>query len=167
MEAEGVMMNSGEFNGTPSTEWPSAKSANGSRSAAAGKATVTYKLRDWLVSRQRYWGTPIPMIDCPKCGIVPVPEKDLPVVLPTDVEFTGKGESPLAQSASFVNVKCPKCAGAARRETDTMDTFVDSSWYYARYTDARQSAKPFDPANANPGCPSTSTSAASSMRRCT
>jgi len=119
----------------------------------SGKLTVTYKLRDWLVSRQRYWGTPIPMINCPKCGIVPVPEKDLPVVLPTDVMFTGKGESPLAQSASFVNVKCPKCAGAAQRETDTMDTFVDSSWYYARYTDARQSAKPFDPAKTNPWLP--------------
>jgi leucyl-tRNA synthetase len=152
MEAEGVMMNSGEFNGTPSSsgrrkvgEWLEAR--------YSGKLTVTYKLRDWLVSRQRYWGTPIPMISCPKCGVVPVPEKDLPVLLPTDVQFTGTGESPLAQSASFVNVKCPKCGGPARRETDTMDTFVDSSWYYARYTDARQSAKPFDPAKTNPWLP--------------
>jgi len=143
MDADGVMMNSGEFDGTPSSEgrkkvaaWLNAKSS--------GKATVTFKLRDWLVSRQRYWGTPIPMINCPQCGIVPVPEKELPVVLPTDVEFTGTGESPLAQSASFVNVKCPSCGAAAKRETDTMDTFVDSSWYYARYTDARQNAKPFD-----------------------
>ena len=141
MEADGVMMNSGEFNGTPSSD--------GRRKVGAwlekhsvGKLTVTFKLRDWLVSRQRYWGTPIPMLNCAKCGIVPVPEKDLPVVLPTDVEFTGIGESPLAQSASFVNVKCAQCGGDAKRETDTMDTFVDSSWYYSRYTDARQKGKP-------------------------
>ena len=114
---------------------------------------MTYKLRDWLVSRQRYWGTPIPMINCPKCGLVAVPEKDLPVLLPTDVEFTGTGESPLAQSASFVNVKCPKCSGPAKRETDTMDTFVDSSWYYARYIDARQTKAPFESAKANDWLP--------------
>ena len=113
-----------------------------------GKATVTFKLRDWLVSRQRYWGTPIPMIQCPSCGIVPVPDNELPVVLPRDVEFTGEGESPLKQSPSFSNVKCPSCGAAAKRETDTMDTFVDSSWYYARYVDARNAAQPFAPAQA-------------------
>jgi leucyl-tRNA synthetase len=152
IEADGVMMNSGEFNGTPSTDGRR-KVGIWLEKRASGKLTVTYKLRDWLVSRQRYWGTPIPMISCPKCGIVPVPEKDLPVELPTDVEFTGKGESPLAQSASFVNVKCPKCGGIAQRETDTMDTFVDSSWYYARYTDAHQKDKPFDPATADAWLP--------------
>ncbi len=148
MEADGVMMNSGEFNGTPSSdgkrkvgEWLKAKSQ--------GKPTVTFKLRDWLVSRQRYWGTPIPMINCSRCGLVPVPEKELPVKLPTDVEFTGQGQSPLALSASFVNVKCPKCKGQAKRETDTMDTFVDSSWYYSRFCDSKNSTAPFDPVKAN------------------
>jgi leucyl-tRNA synthetase len=151
-EGEGTMVNSGEFNGTPSGlgrhkvgEWLKAH--------GAGKPTVTYKLRDWLVSRQRYWGTPIPMIQCGSCGIVPVPEKDLPVRLPTDVVFTGKGESPLAQSAAFLEVPCPRCKAKARRETDTMDTFVDSSWYYARYTDPKQKEKPFDSQRTNPWLP--------------
>ena len=151
-EGEGIMVNSGEYDGL--------SSADGKRKVGdwlnihgVGRPTVTYKLRDWLVSRQRYWGTPIPMIACATCGVEPVPEKDLPVLLPTDVQFTGTGESPLAQSASFMNVKCPKCGGAARRETDTMDTFVDSSWYYARYTDAHQNSKPFDSAKANPWLP--------------
>jgi leucyl-tRNA synthetase len=147
-EEEGILINSGEFNGVPSTD-SKRKVAAWLETRGSGKLAVTYKLRDWLVSRQRYWGTPIPMISCPTCGIVPVPEKELPVRLPTDIEFTGTGESPLAQSATFLNVSCPKCAGKARRETDTMDTFVDSSWYYARYTDARNSDKPFDPAIAN------------------
>ncbi len=152
MEAEGVMMNSGDFDGTPSGEGRR-KVGQWLEAHQAGKSTVTYKLRDWLISRQRYWGTPIPMIACPKCGIVPVPEKDLPVRLPTDVQFTGMGASPLAQSSSFVNVKCPTCGGPAKRETDTMDTFVDSSWYFARYTDARNNQAAFDPAKANAWLP--------------
>ncbi len=98
-----------------------------------GKAVVNYKIRDWGISRQRYWGTPIPIIYCDKCGIVPVPEKDIPVVLPEDVKITGKGGSPLFELEEFLKVQCPKCGGNARRETDTMDTFVDSSWYFIRY----------------------------------
>jgi leucyl-tRNA synthetase len=104
---------------------------------------VNYKLRDWLVSRQRYWGAPIPIIHCEKCGTVPVPEKDLPVKLPKDVQFTGKGASPLTQSKSYQNAKCPKCGGHARRDMDTMDTFICSSWYYLRYCDAHNSKEPF------------------------
>jgi leucyl-tRNA synthetase len=151
-EAEGKMINSGEFNGLPSAEGKR-KIAAWLEGQGAGKATVTYKLRDWLLSRQRYWGTPIPMLNCGQCGLVPVAEKNLPVLLPTDVEFTGTGESPLAQSPSFLNAVCPKCGGKARRETDTMDTFVDSSWYYARYTDSKNSQRPFDPAKANAWLP--------------
>jgi len=151
-EDEGSLINSGEFNGIPSNE-SKRKVAEWLQQQGAGKATVTYKLRDWLVSRQRYWGTPIPMMTCSSCGLVPVPEKDLPVVLPTDVKFTGTGESPLAQSASFVNVTCPKCKGKARRETDTMDTFVDSSWYFARYTDPKNGQACFDSAPANAWLP--------------
>ncbi|MEW6003416.1 MAG: class I tRNA ligase family protein, partial [Nitrospirota bacterium] len=98
-----------------------------------GKSVVNYKFRDWGISRQRYWGTPIPVIYCDKCGTVPVPEKDLPVILPEDVSFTGKGGSPLLESEAFLITKCPKCGGRARRETDTMDTFVDSSWYFVAY----------------------------------
>jgi leucyl-tRNA synthetase len=105
---------------------------------------VNYRLRDWGVSRQRYWGTPIPMIYCAACGVVPVPESDLPVRLPTDVPFTGKGSSPLAQVPSFVQVRCPKCGEAARRETDTMDTFMDSSWYFLRYCSPRADRVPVD-----------------------
>jgi len=108
-----------------------------------GKKVVNYKLRDWLVSRQRYWGTPIPVIYCPACGIVPVPEKELPVKLPEDVKFTGKG-NPLLTNSKFVNVKCPGCKGSARRETDTLATFVDSSWYYLRYCDSKNAEKIFD-----------------------
>ncbi len=147
IDADGMMMNSGPFDGTPSKD--------GRRQVGewleknrAGKPSLTYKLRDWLVSRQRYWGTPIPMVSCPSCGVVPVNEADLPVLLPMDVKFTGTGESPLAQSPGFVQVKCPSCHRDASRETDTMDTFVDSSWYYARYTDAKQDKKPFDTAHA-------------------
>ena len=102
-----------------------------------GTAKITYRLRDWLISRQRYWGCPIPVIHCPSCGIVPVPNADLPVILPEDVELTGRGASPLAQKDSWVNVPCPKCSTAAKRETDTMDTFIDSSWYFLRFADAR------------------------------
>ena len=109
-----------------------------------GKATVTYRLKDWGISRQRYWGTPIPMLYCEKDGIVAVPEKDLPVILPENVDITLTGGSPLGQVPGFVNATCPKCGGPARRETDTMDTFVDSSWYFYRYTDARNDQAPFD-----------------------
>ncbi|MDA0055322.1 leucine--tRNA ligase [Brachyspira hyodysenteriae] len=113
-----------------------------------GKEKVQYKLRDWLISRQRYWGNPLPFVHCEKCGIVPVPESELPITLPMDIEFT-VGDNPLKKSESFVNTTCPKCAGKARRETDTMDTFTCSSWYYARYTDAHNNQMPFDPAAAN------------------
>ena len=114
-----------------------------------GKGTVRYRLRDWLISRQRYWGTPIPMIYCQRDGLVPVPEKDLPVELPLDVPFTGREGNPLAKHETFINVKCPQCGGAARRETDTMDTFVDSSWYYARFISAHDDSKIFDSKLAN------------------
>jgi leucyl-tRNA synthetase len=118
-----------------------------------GEPKVTYRLKDWGISRQRYWGTPIPVVHCPKCGVVPVPEKDLPVILPIDVQITGKGRSPLESVPSFVNVKCPKCGGDARRETDTMDTFVDSSWYFYRYCDPHNDRAPFDPKLVQPWFP--------------
>ena len=113
-----------------------------------GKGTINWKIRPWLISRQRYWGTPIPVIHCDDCGTVPVPEKDLPVELPRDVVFDGKG-NPLESSDSFCNVDCPKCGKPARRETDTMDTFVDSSWYFLRYTDAMQTDVAFNKNIAN------------------
>ena len=142
-ETNSLVINSGEFSGLPNEE-AIAKMSQYAEEHGFGKATVTYKLRDWGVSRQRYWGTPIPMVYCAKDGIVPVPEKDLPVVLPDNVNITFAGGSPLAQVPEFVNTTCPKCGGPARRETDTMDTFVDSSWYFYRYTDPRVSNAPFD-----------------------
>ena len=132
-----------------------------------GKATVTYRLQDWGISRQRYWGTPIPMLYCEKDGIVPVPEKDLPVILPENVDITLTGGSPLGRVPEFVNTTCPKCGGPARRETDTMDTFVDSSWYFYRYTDAHNDRAPFDERRRNTGSPLINTSAESSMQYCT
>jgi len=130
-EEDGVLVNSGTYTGLSSAEARLAI-AKDMEAKGLGKRVVNYKLRDWGISRQRYWGTPIPIVYCKQCGIVPVPEQDLPVVLPEDVKLTGKGTSPL-NDPPFINVPCPKCGGAGRRETDTMDTFVDSSWYFIRY----------------------------------
>ena len=144
---EGVMVDSGAFSGLPNTDGKE-KIAAHADVQGWGKKEVRYRLRDWGVSRQRYWGTPIPIIYCERCGTIPVPEDQLPVELPKDVPFTGKGGSPLRESKLFSQVACPSCAGPARRETDTMDTFVDSSWYFLRYTSARFHALPFDPEKA-------------------
>lgn len=139
----GVLINSDKFNGTTSDE---AKIAivKMLEEKGAGELKTNYRLRDWLVSRQRYWGAPIPVIHCDCCGAVPVPEADLPVLLPYDVEFTPDGESPLKKSSEFMNVKCPKCGKDAKRDPDTLDTFVCSSWYYLRYADNKNSDKAFD-----------------------
>jgi leucyl-tRNA synthetase len=141
----GIVENSGEWSGLASEEARRRMSAL-AEEKGFGKAAVTYRIKDWGISRQRYWGTPIPMIHCPQCGVVPVPERDLPVVLPAKIEITGAGRSPLENVPDFVNVTCPRCGTAARRETDTMDTFIDSSWYFYRYCDAHNSEAPFDPA---------------------
>jgi leucyl-tRNA synthetase len=140
---EGMLINSGPFSGLECADAIKKMSAHAEKNGF-GKATVTYRLKDWGISRQRYWGTPIPMLYCEKDGIVPVAEKDLPVLLPENVEITLAGGSPLANVPEFVNATCPKCGGPARRETDTMDTFVDSSWYFYRYTDAHNDHAPFD-----------------------
>ena len=140
---EGVLINSGPYNGLTCDEAIKKMSADAEKKGF-GKATVTYRLKDWGISRQRYWGTPIPMLYCEKDGIVAVPEKDLPVILPENVDITLTGGSPLGRVPEFVNATCPKCGGPARRETDTMDTFVDSSWYFYRYTDAHNDRAPFD-----------------------
>ncbi len=141
--AVGAMVNSGEFNGLKSDEGID-KISDYLEKNNLGKRKINYRLRDWLISRQRYWGTPIPIIHCPECGEVPVEEKDLPVELPYDVEFNPSGESPLAANESFINVKCPKCGAGAKRDPDTMDTFVDSSWYYFRYLNPKITDKIFD-----------------------
>ncbi len=143
VETNSLLINSGEWSGLPSEE-AIEKMSKYAEEHGFGKATVTFRLKDWGISRQRYWGTPIPIIYCGACGIVPVPEKDLPVLLPEHVEITLAGGSPLGNVPEFVNVSCPRCGGAARRETDTMDTFVDSSWYFYRYTDPTLSDKPLD-----------------------
>src|SRR5437764_3347616 len=140
---DGKLINSDEFTGLTCEEAIKKMSAYAEQHNF-GKATVTYRLKDWGISRQRYWGTPIPMVYCDKDGIVPVPEKDLPIVLPDKVDITLTGGSPLQRVPEFLNAKCPKCGGPARRETDTMDTFVDSSWYFYRYTDAHNDKAPFD-----------------------
>jgi leucyl-tRNA synthetase len=139
----GILVNSAQFDGTPSVE-AKAKIIEYLEQNNFGRGKINYRLRDWLISRQRYWGTPIPVIHCPKCGEVLVEEKDLPVTLPYDVDFKSEGVSPLARNEKFMNVKCPKCGGDAKREADTMDTFVDSSWYYFRYLNPKISDKIFD-----------------------
>ncbi len=132
----GTIVNSEQFEGVPSVEGK-AKIIEYAEQQGYGKARIQYRLRDWLISRQRYWGCPIPVIHCDDCGTVPVPDKDLPVELPESVELSGRGGSPLAQLDSWINVDCPCCGKAAKRETDTMDTFIDSSWYFLRYSDAQ------------------------------
>ena len=143
-EYDGTMVNSGPFDGLPSKvgierviEYMEEK--------GIGKRRVNYRLRDWLISRQRYWGTPIPIVYCRDCGTVPVPEDQLPVLLPEDAEFRPTGESPLKLNHAFLHTTCPKCGGPAERETDTMDTFVDSSWYFLRYCSPYESERPWDP----------------------
>ena len=140
----GVMVNSGPFDGTPASEAISAVIAH-AEAEGAGTGAITYRLRDWLISRQRYWGSPIPMVHCDSCGVVPVPESDLPVLLPENVHFEPTGQSPLTQIEEWVNVDCPSCEGRARRETDTLDTFMCSSWYQMRYVDAHNPDHPFSP----------------------
>jgi leucyl-tRNA synthetase len=141
----GTMVNSGEFSGFTSDQGYEALCALLEKNGV-GKRSVIYRLRDWLISRQRYWGAPIPMVYCDKCGIVPVPEQDLPVLLPPDAEFKPTGESPLKYCSTFVNTTCPACSGPAQRETDTMDTFMCSSWYFLRYTSPETGRAPFDTA---------------------
>ncbi len=142
---DGVLINSGEYDGLTCVDAQNQLQKVAARSAF-GEGKVIFRLKDWGVSRQRYWGTPIPMIHCKQDGLVPVPDNQLPVILPEKIDITQQGGSPLGRVPSFVNTTCPKCGGPARRETDTMDTFVDSSWYFYRYTDARDAKKPFDPA---------------------
>ncbi|MDE3061902.1 MAG: leucine--tRNA ligase [Acidobacteriota bacterium] len=141
---DGVLMNSGEYDGLSCAE-AQKRLQEAAALGGFGEATVTFRLKDWGVSRQRYWGTPIPMIHCERDGLVPVPDDQLPVLLPEQIEITQQGGSPLGRVPEFVNVTCPKCGGPALRETDTMDTFVDSSWYFYRYTDAKNAKAPFDP----------------------
>jgi leucyl-tRNA synthetase len=142
---DGILVNSGEFNGLSCNDAIKKMSAR-AEEKKFGKATVTFRIKDWGISRQRYWGTPIPMVYCDQDGVVPVAEKDLPIILPDNVPITLAGGSPLASVPSFLNTTCPKCGGPARRETDTMDTFVDSSWYFYRYADAQNDKAPFDSA---------------------
>jgi leucyl-tRNA synthetase len=148
----GTIANSEQFNGMPSVEGK-AKIIEYAEQQGYGKARIQYRLRDWLISRQRYWGCPIPVIHCPDCGTVPVPDQDLPVELPESVELSGRGGSPLAQLASWINVPCPSCGKPAQRETDTMDTFIDSSWYFLRYSDAKNTDRAFTPEQVNDWMP--------------
>lgn len=147
-EGKGFVVDSENFSGLPSTE-ASEKMAQYAEENGFGRKSILYRLRDWGISRQRYWGTPIPIIYCPTCGIVGVPYEDLPVTLPPDVEFTGEEGSPLENATSFVQTECPQCGEKARRETDTMDTFFDSSWYYFRYCSPEENKLPFDPQPVN------------------
>ncbi|MEP6819359.1 MAG: leucine--tRNA ligase [bacterium] len=148
----GILVNSGDWSGKLSVD-AIVEMAKYAEAHGFGQAAVTYRIRDWGVSRQRFWGAPVPIIYCEKCGMVPVPEEDLPVQLPDRAEFTGSGESPLAGVADFVNTTCPNCDAPARRDTDTMDTFVDSSWYFFRYCDPRNESAAFDPAIAKQWTP--------------
>ncbi|HKO05545.1 MAG TPA: leucine--tRNA ligase [Candidatus Acidoferrales bacterium] len=141
----GTVVDSGPYSGLTPDEAIQRMTAD-AESRGFGRAEIVFRIKDWGVSRQRYWGTPIPVVHCPACGIVPVPDADLPVRLPASVSITGQGRSPLENAPEFVNVKCPKCGAPARRETDTMDTFFDSSWYYYRYADPQNDRAPFDPA---------------------
>ena len=141
----GRSANSGPYTGLESAKAIEKMTAD-AEARGFGKGEIIFRLKDWGISRQRYWGTPIPVLYCDKCGMVPVPDSDLPVVLPPMAKFSGVGQSPLASVPEFVNAKCPKCGGPARRETDTMDTFIDSSWYFYRYADAHNDKAPFDPA---------------------
>ncbi|MBM3946303.1 MAG: leucine--tRNA ligase [SAR202 cluster bacterium] len=141
---EGTHVNSGPFNGMPNTRGIEAIADHVER-LARGKRVITYRMRDWLISRQRYWGTPIPIIECGHCGTLPVPEDQLPVLLPEDVEFKPTGDSPLARHEQFMRVTCPQCGRDARRESDTMDTFVDSSWYFLRYLSPHDDKQPWSP----------------------
>ncbi|HJQ83729.1 MAG TPA: class I tRNA ligase family protein, partial [Candidatus Binatia bacterium] len=143
-EEPGILVESGDFNGLES-EAAKGRIAEWLAERKQGGPTVSFRLRDWGISRQRYWGAPIPVVYCDGCGVVPVPEQELPVVLPEDVVLTGVGGSPLAAHEAFVRTRCPRCGGAARRETDTMDTFVESSWYFARYCSPRHDGAPFEP----------------------
>ncbi len=147
-DGQGVMVNSGEFSGLDN-EAGKVKIAQWFEAQNIGKRRINYRLRDWLISRQRYWGAPIPIIYCPDCGTVPVPKEQLPVMLPGNVDFASGSVSPLAKADEFINCTCPKCGGKARRETDTMDTFICSSWYYFRYTSPHSADEPFDPDKAN------------------
>ncbi|MGB9919319.1 MAG: leucine--tRNA ligase [Moorellales bacterium] len=147
-EEDGIMVNSGPFTGLPNREGIE-RIADHLENSGLGRRTVNYRLRDWLISRQRYWGAPIPMLYCSRCGIVPVPEEDLPVLLPYEVEFKPTGESPLKSCQDFLNTTCPQCGGPARRESDTMDTFVCSSWYFLRYASPKSRERAFLPDKVN------------------
>ncbi len=149
---DGVMINSAQFNGLSNRE-AMEKIADWMEEKKIGRRSTHFRLRDWLISRQRYWGAPIPVVYCDKCGEVVVPEKDLPVLLPDNVAFKPTGQSPLVDCAEFLNTKCPKCGGPAKRETDTMDTFVDSSWYFLRYISPKEKDKAFDSALVNAWLP--------------
>lgn len=153
---DGVMVRSGPLDGIPAGKGPGQSveaAVQWLEQNGKGKGTANYRLRDWLISRQRYWGCPIPVVYCPSCGIVSVPDAELPVQLPEDVEFSGRGASPLAKLESWINVPCPSCGEPARRETDTMDTFICSSWYFLRYPDARNDQQVFDPVKTNDWLP--------------
>ncbi|MCK5707310.1 MAG: leucine--tRNA ligase [Candidatus Aureabacteria bacterium] len=151
-EAEGLQVNSGQFDGLH-TDVSKDKMADFVEENEIGKRTINYRLRDWLISRQRFWGAPIPIIYCDKCGTVPVPVKDLPVILPEDVDFKPTGESPLSYVKEFYDTTCPKCNGKAKRDTETMDTFVDSSWYYLRYINPNDENSPFNTDDVNKWLP--------------